>query len=166
MTVQSALLMDNLCLFSPSRPNRFEIRGDNSLRLMRVRAEDEGTYTCVTENSVGKTEASAVLQVHGKTRMHAFSAFYMCVIAAHVKYESQRSEMIFLASCICCCSSPLNRPHCSHLNLSGAISLICVKSHGRVYQLLCCCLNVSSILPSELLQCLHTQLTLNPKVLT
>uniref|UniRef100_A0A8C2IN57 Roundabout guidance receptor 3 n=1 Tax=Cyprinus carpio TaxID=7962 RepID=A0A8C2IN57_CYPCA len=43
---------------------RFEIRGDNSLRLIRVRAEDEGTYTCVTENSVGKTEASAVLQVH------------------------------------------------------------------------------------------------------
>ncbi|KTF91347.1 hypothetical protein cypCar_00041498, partial [Cyprinus carpio] len=64
MTVQSALLTDNHCLFSPSRPSRFEIRGDNSLRLIRVRAEDEGTYTCVTENSVGKTEASAVLQVH------------------------------------------------------------------------------------------------------
>uniref|UniRef100_A0A8C2BC98 Roundabout, axon guidance receptor, homolog 3 (Drosophila) n=1 Tax=Cyprinus carpio TaxID=7962 RepID=A0A8C2BC98_CYPCA len=46
------------------RGSRFEIRGDNSLRLVRVRAEDEGTYTCVTENSVGKTEASAVLQVH------------------------------------------------------------------------------------------------------
>ncbi|XP_051520766.1 roundabout homolog 2-like isoform X2 [Myxocyprinus asiaticus] len=43
---------------------RFEICSDNSLRLIRVRAEDEGTYTCVTENSVGKTEASAVLQVH------------------------------------------------------------------------------------------------------
>ncbi|NP_001418057.1 uncharacterized protein LOC402947 precursor [Danio rerio] len=43
---------------------RFEIRSDNSLHLTRVRAEDEGTYTCVTENSVGKTEASAVLQVH------------------------------------------------------------------------------------------------------
>ncbi|XP_051535583.1 roundabout homolog 2-like isoform X2 [Myxocyprinus asiaticus] len=43
---------------------RFEIHSDNSLRLIRVRAEDEGTYMCVTENSVGKTEASAVLQVH------------------------------------------------------------------------------------------------------
>ncbi|XP_056612872.1 roundabout homolog 2 isoform X1 [Triplophysa dalaica] len=43
---------------------RFEISSDNSLRLIRVREEDEGTYTCVTENSVGKTEASAVLQVH------------------------------------------------------------------------------------------------------
>lgn len=87
MTVQSALFMDNLCHFSPSRPNRFEIRGDNSLHLMRVRAEDEGTYTCVTENSVGKTEASAVLQVHGKTRMHAFSAFYTCVDTHHSTHE-------------------------------------------------------------------------------
>ncbi|XP_029923168.1 roundabout homolog 2 isoform X2 [Myripristis murdjan] len=43
---------------------RFEIRNDNSLRLLRVREEDEGTYTCTSENSVGKTEASAMLQVH------------------------------------------------------------------------------------------------------
>lgn len=44
---------------------RFEIRSDNTLRLLKVREEDEGTYTCVTENSVGRTEASAMLQVHG-----------------------------------------------------------------------------------------------------
>ncbi|XP_026779693.2 roundabout homolog 2 isoform X2 [Pangasianodon hypophthalmus] len=43
---------------------RFEIRSDNTLRLVKVREEDEGTYTCVTENSVGRTEASATLQVH------------------------------------------------------------------------------------------------------
>uniref|UniRef100_A0AAQ6AGJ0 Roundabout, axon guidance receptor, homolog 3 (Drosophila) n=1 Tax=Amphiprion ocellaris TaxID=80972 RepID=A0AAQ6AGJ0_AMPOC len=43
---------------------RFEIRSDNSLRLTQVRAEDEGTYTCVSENSVGKAEASGTLQVH------------------------------------------------------------------------------------------------------
>lgn len=43
---------------------RSEIRSDNSLRLNQVRAEDEGTYTCVSENSVGKTEASGTLQVH------------------------------------------------------------------------------------------------------
>uniref|UniRef100_A0A8C7UGH5 Uncharacterized protein n=1 Tax=Oncorhynchus mykiss TaxID=8022 RepID=A0A8C7UGH5_ONCMY len=43
---------------------RFEIRSDNSLRLTGVREEDEGTYTCMSENSVGKTEASAMLQVH------------------------------------------------------------------------------------------------------
>ncbi|KAF7699910.1 roundabout homolog 2-like isoform X2 [Silurus meridionalis] len=43
---------------------RFEIRSDNTLRLVKVREEDEGTYTCVTENSVGRSEASATLQVH------------------------------------------------------------------------------------------------------
>ncbi|XP_036392033.1 roundabout homolog 3 isoform X2 [Megalops cyprinoides] len=43
---------------------RYEIRSDNSLRLTQVRAEDEGTYTCVSENSVGKAEASGTLQVH------------------------------------------------------------------------------------------------------
>uniref|UniRef100_A0A8C4E0W5 Roundabout, axon guidance receptor, homolog 3 (Drosophila) n=1 Tax=Dicentrarchus labrax TaxID=13489 RepID=A0A8C4E0W5_DICLA len=43
---------------------RFEIRSDNSLRLTQVRGEDEGTYTCVSENSVGKAEASGTLQVH------------------------------------------------------------------------------------------------------
>lgn len=43
---------------------RFEIRSDNSLRLTQVRGEDEGTYACVSENSVGKAEASGTLQVH------------------------------------------------------------------------------------------------------
>uniref|UniRef100_A0A8C4H8X5 Roundabout homolog 2 n=1 Tax=Dicentrarchus labrax TaxID=13489 RepID=A0A8C4H8X5_DICLA len=43
---------------------RFEIRNGNSLRLFRVKEQDEGTYTCTSENSVGKTEASAMLQVH------------------------------------------------------------------------------------------------------
>ncbi|XP_068509225.1 roundabout homolog 3 isoform X3 [Syngnathus scovelli] len=43
---------------------RYEIRSDNSLHLNQVRAEDEGTYTCVSENSVGKAEAGASLQVH------------------------------------------------------------------------------------------------------
>uniref|UniRef100_A0A8C1Q163 Roundabout, axon guidance receptor, homolog 3 (Drosophila) n=1 Tax=Cyprinus carpio TaxID=7962 RepID=A0A8C1Q163_CYPCA len=43
---------------------RFEIRADNSLRLTQVKAEDEGSYTCLSENSVGKAEASGTLQVH------------------------------------------------------------------------------------------------------
>uniref|UniRef100_A0A1A8HDK9 Roundabout, axon guidance receptor, homolog 3 n=2 Tax=Nothobranchius korthausae TaxID=1143690 RepID=A0A1A8HDK9_9TELE len=43
---------------------RFEIRNGNNLRLLRVKEQDEGTYTCTSENSVGKTEASAMLQVH------------------------------------------------------------------------------------------------------
>uniref|UniRef100_A0A8C6SSY0 Uncharacterized protein n=1 Tax=Neogobius melanostomus TaxID=47308 RepID=A0A8C6SSY0_9GOBI len=47
---------------------RFEIRNGNNLRLLRVKEQDEGTYTCTSENSVGKTEASAMLQVHGKRK--------------------------------------------------------------------------------------------------
>uniref|UniRef100_A0A672LUL4 Roundabout homolog 2-like n=1 Tax=Sinocyclocheilus grahami TaxID=75366 RepID=A0A672LUL4_SINGR len=43
---------------------RFEIRAENSLRLTQVKAEDEGSYTCLSENSVGKAEASGTLQVH------------------------------------------------------------------------------------------------------
>uniref|UniRef100_A0A8C8DHT9 Uncharacterized protein n=1 Tax=Oryzias sinensis TaxID=183150 RepID=A0A8C8DHT9_9TELE len=43
---------------------RFEIRNGNNLRLFRVKEQDEGTYTCTSENSVGKTSVSAMLQVH------------------------------------------------------------------------------------------------------
>ncbi|XP_053125970.1 roundabout homolog 3 isoform X3 [Hemicordylus capensis] len=43
---------------------RSEIQNDNTLRISRVSAEDEGTYTCVAENSVGKSEASGSLSVH------------------------------------------------------------------------------------------------------
>uniref|UniRef100_A0A4X2LYF7 Roundabout guidance receptor 3 n=1 Tax=Vombatus ursinus TaxID=29139 RepID=A0A4X2LYF7_VOMUR len=43
---------------------RYEIRSDHSLRIGRVSAEDEGTYTCVAENSVGRAEASGSLSVH------------------------------------------------------------------------------------------------------
>ncbi|CAG08901.1 unnamed protein product, partial [Tetraodon nigroviridis] len=43
---------------------RFEIHNGNILRLFHVKEEDEGMYTCTSENSVGKTEASAMLQVH------------------------------------------------------------------------------------------------------
>ncbi|XP_006867741.1 PREDICTED: roundabout homolog 3 [Chrysochloris asiatica] len=43
---------------------RYEIRSDHSLWIGRVSAEDEGTYTCVAENSVGRAEASGSLRVH------------------------------------------------------------------------------------------------------
>ncbi|XP_054988765.1 roundabout homolog 3 [Sorex araneus] len=45
-------------------PGRYEIGSDHSLRIGRVHAEDEGTYTCVAENSVGRAEASGSLTVH------------------------------------------------------------------------------------------------------
>ncbi|XP_072678619.1 roundabout homolog 3 isoform X7 [Canis lupus baileyi] len=43
---------------------RYEIRSDHSLWIGRVTAADEGTYTCVAENSVGRAEASGSLSVH------------------------------------------------------------------------------------------------------
>ncbi|XP_016059722.1 PREDICTED: roundabout homolog 3 [Miniopterus natalensis] len=43
---------------------RYEIRSDHSLWIGRVSADDEGTYTCVAENSVGRVEASGSLSVH------------------------------------------------------------------------------------------------------
>ncbi|XP_015426820.1 PREDICTED: roundabout homolog 3 [Myotis davidii] len=43
---------------------RYEIRDDHSLWIGRVRPEDEGTYTCVAENSVGRVEAAGSLSVH------------------------------------------------------------------------------------------------------
>ncbi|KAM9217008.1 roundabout homolog 3 [Leptosomus discolor] len=45
-------------------PGRWEVLPDNTLRISRLRAEDEGTYTCVADNSVGRSEASATLTVH------------------------------------------------------------------------------------------------------
>ncbi|OXB81229.1 UNVERIFIED_CONTAM: hypothetical protein H355_014273 [Colinus virginianus] len=42
---------------------RWELLPDNTLRISRVRAEDEGTYTCMAENSVGRSEASGTLIV-------------------------------------------------------------------------------------------------------
>ena len=45
---------------------RWELLADNTLRISRVRAEDEGTYTCMAENSVGRSEASGTLIVRGK----------------------------------------------------------------------------------------------------
>ncbi|NXL92305.1 ROBO3 protein, partial [Alectura lathami] len=42
---------------------RWELLADNTLKISQVRAEDEGTYTCVAENSVGRSEASGTLVV-------------------------------------------------------------------------------------------------------
>uniref|UniRef100_A0A673B9U9 Roundabout guidance receptor 1 n=1 Tax=Sphaeramia orbicularis TaxID=375764 RepID=A0A673B9U9_9TELE len=43
---------------------RFEIQEDHTLIVRQVTSSDEGSYTCVVENMVGKSEASATLTVH------------------------------------------------------------------------------------------------------
>lgn len=45
---------------------RFEILEDHTLIVRQVTSVDEGSYTCVVENMVGKSEASAALTVHGQ----------------------------------------------------------------------------------------------------
>lgn len=45
---------------------RFEILDDHTLNIRQVMSADEGSYTCVVENMVGKSEASATLTVHGQ----------------------------------------------------------------------------------------------------
>ncbi|XP_029925047.1 roundabout homolog 1-like [Myripristis murdjan] len=52
---------------------RFEILDDHTLIVRRVSTSDEGSYTCVVENMVGKSEASATLTVHVNTVPPAFA---------------------------------------------------------------------------------------------
>lgn len=45
------------------------------LRMKKASVGDEGVFTCVAENRVGKLEASATLTVRGKKSLHLF--FYI-----------------------------------------------------------------------------------------
>lgn len=54
--------------------NRYEIKYDKEdyvLRVKKASITDEGTFTCVAENRVGKLEASATLTVRG-TKIPSF----------------------------------------------------------------------------------------------
>lgn len=42
------------------------------LRVKKASVNDEGTFTCLTENRVGKLEASATLTVRGMKRLCSF----------------------------------------------------------------------------------------------
>ncbi|XP_025766720.1 roundabout homolog 1 isoform X5 [Oreochromis niloticus] len=53
--------------------SRFEILEDHTLIVRQVTSADEGSYTCVVENMVGKSEASATLTVHVNTVPPAFA---------------------------------------------------------------------------------------------
>lgn len=52
---------------------RFDILEDHTLIVRQVTSSDEGSYTCVVENMVGKSEASATLTVHGQSLLQRTS---------------------------------------------------------------------------------------------
>ncbi|XP_029767616.1 roundabout homolog 2 [Terrapene carolina triunguis] len=45
---------------------RYDIKDDYTLRIKKATSTDEGTYTCIAENRVGKVEASATLIVRAR----------------------------------------------------------------------------------------------------
>lgn len=45
----------------------YSVHSNGTLEIKRARAEDEGTYTCVASNLLGKAENQVRLEVKGKT---------------------------------------------------------------------------------------------------
>ncbi|KAM7181834.1 roundabout homolog 2 isoform 6-T6 [Macrochelys suwanniensis] len=45
---------------------RYDIKDDYTLRIKKATSTDEGTYTCIAENRVGKVDASATLTVRAR----------------------------------------------------------------------------------------------------
>lgn len=45
---------------------RFSLHANGTLEIYSVKEEDDGDYTCVTENSEGKLAITAVLEVKGE----------------------------------------------------------------------------------------------------
>ncbi|XP_062833214.1 roundabout homolog 2 isoform X11 [Anolis carolinensis] len=45
---------------------RYDIKDDYTMRIKKAMSTDEGTYTCIAENRVGKVEASATLTVRAR----------------------------------------------------------------------------------------------------
>ncbi|KAM5312130.1 roundabout homolog 3 [Glossophaga mutica] len=68
---------------------RYEIRSDHSLWIGRASAEDEGTYTCVAENSVGRAEASGSLSVHVPPQLVTQPQDQMAVTGDSVTFQCE-----------------------------------------------------------------------------
>lgn len=64
--------------FSDVLVSRYEIKYDKDdyvLRVKKASISDEGTFTCVAENRVGKLEAAASLTVRGM-KSYLFAVFF------------------------------------------------------------------------------------------
>lgn len=57
--------------------HRYDIKDDYTLRIKKAMSTDEGTYTCIAENRVGKVEASATLTVRGECSRRGRAMSYM-----------------------------------------------------------------------------------------
>uniref|UniRef100_A0A8D2D7C9 Roundabout homolog 3 n=2 Tax=Sciurus TaxID=10001 RepID=A0A8D2D7C9_SCIVU len=68
---------------------RYEIRSDHSLWIGQVSAEDEGTYTCVAENSVGRVEASGSLSVHVPPQLVTQPHDQMAALGENVTFQCE-----------------------------------------------------------------------------
>lgn len=69
--------------------DRYEIKYDKEdyvLRVKKASVNDEGTFTCLTENRVGKLEASATLTVRGMKRLCSFFHINWYVTTEAVDY--------------------------------------------------------------------------------
>lgn len=53
---------------------QYTVHDNGTLEIKRARSEDEGTYTCVANNLLGKAESQVRLEVKGKTPLKAPAA--------------------------------------------------------------------------------------------
>lgn len=66
MQTQRSDLSFHLLIVCVAPASRSEIQEDHTLIVRQVTYADVGSYTCVVENMVGKSESSATLTVHGQ----------------------------------------------------------------------------------------------------
>uniref|UniRef100_A0A672NWG2 Roundabout homolog 2-like n=1 Tax=Sinocyclocheilus grahami TaxID=75366 RepID=A0A672NWG2_SINGR len=139
---------------------RFEIRADNSLRLTQVKAEDEGSYTCLSENSVGKAEASGTLQVHVPPQIvvrprdqisaQGRTVTFLCGTKGNpppaVFWQKEGSQVLLFPS------QPPSQSGRFSVSLSGELTIIDVHSEDSGYYI-CQAISVAgSILTKALLE--------------
>lgn len=143
---------------------RFEIRSDNRLQITQVRAEDEGTYTCLAENSVGKAEVSGTLQVHVPPQIvirprdqivaQGRTVTFLCVTKGNpppaVFWQKEGSQILWFPS------QPPEQSGRFSVSLSGELTITGVQAADSGYYM-CQAISVAgSILTKALLEVENT----------
>lgn len=79
---------------------RFDILEDHTLTIRQVTSSDEGSYTCVVENMVGKSEASATLTVHGQyTPQPKVCTVFFWIYKSHTFDKCVANRLIPVSEC-------------------------------------------------------------------